>query len=117
MGKPKLTLVQGGKVDEVDPTAFARKLLVERDGPHCAAWLANKHRRALRRKGYFVTKLPRGASLPMWFSVALETFKKRSSRWEIEEVIRRTATGRTSDRFFVIRYRRHQHFTPAHAFN
>lgn len=118
----KLRVIRGGKnqapeIEEVEGNALAQKLLVEQHGPRCAAWLVWRFRRSIRAKGYFVAKLPRGAILPTWFSVAIACFKSRSRAWEVEEATTQGTLKKIGKRFFTIRWRAHHRYVPAHAWN
>jgi hypothetical protein len=83
---------------------FSRKLLTANHGPACAAFLARKFKRSIRKNGYFVTRLANSEELPMWFSLALRFFEGKSDRWDVREI------NRTGVRLWKVVYLRHGKF-------
>ena len=80
---------------------FARKLLTDNHGPACAAYLARKFKRAIKARGFFVTRIPTGEIVPMWYSLAIALFKERTARWDVREF------ERSGARLWKITYLRH----------
>ena len=59
--------------------ATARRLMVERFGSQCAAWLIKEHRVHLHRRGVLDFHIPkhRIKEFPMWFSFAVDYLGSR----------------------------------------
>lgn len=74
---------------DVDEGAADLAPHVLQDRGRCAAWLAWKHRRLLRSRGWVSFQIPVDAETPAWFRVAMEEFRQRQ-RWS---VVRQTQRG------------------------
>lgn len=81
-------------VEETDLTEeMARALMLDRFGARCAAWLVNRFRKTIHRYGAFRVHLPRGATVPFWFGLAIQ-WLARSKHWETARG-GTTATGKS----------------------
>lgn len=76
---------------EITDEELARRLLVAQHGPRCAAWLVNDQREHVRKRGYFVIKIPADFEVPMWLSIALRCLRERTSKWTVEEHCTKTS--------------------------
>jgi hypothetical protein len=71
---------------EDDMRALGAKLMVDRFGPECAAWLVWSQKKAFRRARSVRLVVPkaREAEIKQWFFLALGYLKTRA-RWSVEE--------------------------------
>jgi hypothetical protein len=66
-----------------------RRLLIQRQGPTVAGWLAYQHRQIIRRHGGFVLRCENKdgtpARLPVWARYGIECFRLRTKWWAVHE--------------------------------
>lgn len=80
---------------------FSRRILTANHGPTCSAYLIRTFKRSIRKMGYFVSRIPAGEEMPMWYAIALRFLAEKSERWEVREIERPNA------RLWKVTYLRH----------
>lgn len=89
-------------VDELESfdSESVRKAYVVRFGPQCAAWLVNRFRRQLKKRGAFFLRAKVGEELEPWLRIARDFLRDhRSNKWVVEE----SSSGST--RYIAVRRR------------
>jgi len=78
-----------------------REMIMRAHGPRGAGWLARSRKRSLHKTGAFAVVVPLGVKAPLWFRLALASFRESKS-WQVLEM-RESATVSTR---YVFNWRR-----------
>ena len=91
------------------PMPESMEALVKFQGATAASWLIWAYRKSIHRSGAVDFKIPRSATTPPWFRVAVETLNLRQN-WSV------TLTGSTLlERNYRIRWLQHGNFKRSQA--
>lgn len=70
-------------LQQTDNARF-REMMIRRQGPTSAAWLAFKYRRSIHRGSGFDLTIAKGETVPTWCQFAIELFEMRTDKWIVE---------------------------------